>query len=171
MGSYGPKKKKKKSKQRLKSLSSNGFHVKFDICEGKINFIPPTIVPPRDIKLLNGLASSDTNQVDTPLFGLEVNMIILSLSSFVLLIATSRLYIALLAVCINRDRHIIHKLWPVLVFLFACVLLRESLPSERAVVLKANIYQLAACIALIYILLRYCKERNLLLQNAFHWNL
>lgn len=45
-------------------IHSNGFHVKFDISEGQIGFVLPTMVPPRDIKLFSSLASSDTNQLD-----------------------------------------------------------------------------------------------------------
>lgn len=59
------------------------------------------------------------------LFGLEINMITLLLASFALLNVISILYIALLAACILLDRRIIRKLWPVLVFLFASILLLE----------------------------------------------
>ncbi|XP_020972104.1 piezo-type mechanosensitive ion channel homolog isoform X2 [Arachis ipaensis] len=59
------------------------------------------------------------------LFGLEINMIALLLASFALLNAISMLYIALLAACILLNRHIIRKIWPVFVFLFASVLILE----------------------------------------------
>ncbi|KAK8711565.1 hypothetical protein V6N13_146843 [Hibiscus sabdariffa] len=59
------------------------------------------------------------------LLGLEINMIALLLASFTLLNAISMLYIALLVVCILLDRPIIRKLWPVLVFLFASILILE----------------------------------------------
>ncbi|GMH20487.1 hypothetical protein Nepgr_022328 [Nepenthes gracilis] len=59
------------------------------------------------------------------LFGLEINMIALLLASFVLLNAISLLYIALLASFILLDRRVIRKLWPILVFLFASVLVLE----------------------------------------------
>ncbi|MBA0611590.1 hypothetical protein Godav_012264, partial [Gossypium davidsonii] len=59
------------------------------------------------------------------LYGLEINMIALLLASFALLNAISMLYIAVLAVCILLNRQIIRKLWPVLVFLFASVLILE----------------------------------------------
>ncbi|CAI0580949.1 unnamed protein product, partial [Linum tenue] len=52
------------------------------------------------------------------LFGLEINMI-------ALLNAISLLYIALLAACIILNRQIIRKLWPVLVSLFASILILE----------------------------------------------
>jgi len=59
------------------------------------------------------------------LFGLEINMIALLLASFALLNTISMLYIALLAACIVLDRHIIRKLWSILVFLFASILILE----------------------------------------------
>ena len=59
------------------------------------------------------------------LYGLEINMIALLLASFALLNAISMLYIALLAVCVLLKRQIICKLWPVLVFLFASILILE----------------------------------------------
>jgi hypothetical protein len=45
-------------------IHSNGFHVKFDIGEGQIGFVLPTIVPPCDIGLFSRLASSDTDRLD-----------------------------------------------------------------------------------------------------------
>ncbi|KAK9756085.1 hypothetical protein RND81_01G072100 [Saponaria officinalis] len=59
------------------------------------------------------------------LFGLEINMIVLLLASFVFLNVISLLYIGLLAAFILLDRHIIRKLWSILVLLFACVLILE----------------------------------------------
>ncbi|KAJ6343573.1 hypothetical protein OIU76_005338 [Salix suchowensis] len=59
------------------------------------------------------------------LFGLEINMIALLLASFALLNAISMLYVALLAACILLKQHIIQKLWPVFVFLFASILVLE----------------------------------------------
>ncbi|XWS31628.1 hypothetical protein CRYUN_Cryun23aG0092700 [Craigia yunnanensis] len=59
------------------------------------------------------------------LYGLEINMIALLLASFALLNAISMLYIALLAVFVLLNRQIIRKLWPVLVFLFASILILE----------------------------------------------
>jgi hypothetical protein len=45
-------------------IHSNGFHIKFDIREGQIGFVLPTIVPPCDIDLYSRMASSDANQLD-----------------------------------------------------------------------------------------------------------
>ncbi|XP_074268978.1 piezo-type mechanosensitive ion channel homolog isoform X2 [Silene latifolia] len=59
------------------------------------------------------------------LFGLEINMMVLLLASFAFLNIISLLYIGLLAALILLDRHIIRKLWSILVFLFACVLILE----------------------------------------------
>ncbi|MBA0617615.1 hypothetical protein Godav_027042 [Gossypium davidsonii] len=59
------------------------------------------------------------------LLGLEINMIALLLASFALLNALSMLYIALVAACVLLNRWIIRKLWPVLVFLFASILILE----------------------------------------------
>ncbi|XVE73201.1 hypothetical protein DITRI_Ditri11bG0098300 [Diplodiscus trichospermus] len=59
------------------------------------------------------------------LYGLEITMIALLLASFALLNAISILYIAVLAVCVLLNRRIIRKLWPVLVFLFASILILE----------------------------------------------
>ncbi|EEF37638.1 conserved hypothetical protein [Ricinus communis] len=59
------------------------------------------------------------------LFGLEINMIALLLASFTLLNAIAMLYIALLAACILVSRHIIRKLWPIVVTLFASILILE----------------------------------------------
>ena len=61
------------------------------------------------------------------LFGLEINMISLLLVSFALLNALSMLYIALLAACVLLNRHIIRKVWPIFVFLFASILILEYL--------------------------------------------
>ncbi|KAM7501316.1 hypothetical protein LguiB_000220 [Lonicera macranthoides] len=59
------------------------------------------------------------------LFGLEINMIALLLTSFAVLNAISMLYIASLAACVLLDRRVIRKLWPVFVFLFASFLVVE----------------------------------------------
>ncbi|KAH1261544.1 Piezo-type mechanosensitive ion channel [Glycine max] len=61
------------------------------------------------------------------LFGLEINMISLLLVSFALLNAISMMYIALLAACVLLNRHIICKVWPIFVFLFASILILEYL--------------------------------------------
>ncbi|XP_042988341.1 protein NO VEIN-like isoform X4 [Carya illinoinensis] len=45
-------------------IHSNGFHVKFDISEGQIGFVLPTLVPPCNIDLYSRLASGDTSDVD-----------------------------------------------------------------------------------------------------------
>ncbi|XP_068337805.1 piezo-type mechanosensitive ion channel homolog [Pyrus communis] len=67
------------------------------------------------------------------LFGLEINMIALLLASFALLNAISMVYIALLATCIIMNRQSIRKLWPVLVFLFASILILEYFAIWRCV--------------------------------------
>lgn len=59
------------------------------------------------------------------LYGLEINMIALLLASFALLNAISMLFVALLAACALLPRRLIRKLWPVLVFLFASILILE----------------------------------------------
>ncbi|XP_010524005.1 PREDICTED: piezo-type mechanosensitive ion channel homolog [Tarenaya hassleriana] len=59
------------------------------------------------------------------LFGLEINMIALLLASFALLNAISLIYIALLAACVLLRRRLIQKLWSVVVFLFASILILE----------------------------------------------
>jgi hypothetical protein len=59
------------------------------------------------------------------LFGLEINMIALLLTSFAILNAISMLYIASLVTCILLDRRILKKLWPVFVFVFASFLVLE----------------------------------------------
>ncbi|CAL2227485.1 unnamed protein product [Prunus armeniaca] len=45
-------------------IHSNGFHIKFDISEGQIGLILPTVVPPRSIHLFSSLASSDNDKAD-----------------------------------------------------------------------------------------------------------
>lgn len=42
-------------------IHSNGFHVKFDISEGQIGFVLPTLVPPCDIGLLRRMAFTGTD--------------------------------------------------------------------------------------------------------------
>ncbi|XP_022960461.1 piezo-type mechanosensitive ion channel homolog isoform X1 [Cucurbita moschata] len=59
------------------------------------------------------------------LFGLEITMISLLLTSFALLNSVSLFYVGLLAACILLDRGIIRKLWPIFVFLFASILILE----------------------------------------------
>ncbi|KAG1326361.1 hypothetical protein COCNU_01G002950 [Cocos nucifera] len=57
--------------------------------------------------------------------GLEINMIVLLLASFAVLNAISLLYIICLVACILLKREVIHKLWPIFVFLFASILILE----------------------------------------------
>ncbi|EXC16976.1 hypothetical protein L484_021633 [Morus notabilis] len=45
-------------------IHSNGFHVKFDISEGQIGFVLPTVVPPCDLALFSRLSSSGSDQFD-----------------------------------------------------------------------------------------------------------
>lgn len=45
-------------------IHSNGFHVKFDISEGQIGFVLPTVVPPCDIGLLRKMLSTNTDSSD-----------------------------------------------------------------------------------------------------------
>ncbi|KAI3459682.1 hypothetical protein Pfo_016345 [Paulownia fortunei] len=45
-------------------IHSNGFHIKFDITEGQIGFVLPTVVPPCDIDLYTRLASADDDHLD-----------------------------------------------------------------------------------------------------------
>lgn len=59
------------------------------------------------------------------LYGLEITMIGLLLASFALLNVVSMVYIALIASCVLLRRRIIRKLWPVVVFLFASILVLE----------------------------------------------
>ncbi|KAL8513510.1 hypothetical protein ACS0TY_012829 [Phlomoides rotata] len=59
------------------------------------------------------------------LFGLEINMIALLVTSFALLNVVSVFYIACLATCVLLGRPIIRKLWPMFVVLFATILLVE----------------------------------------------
>lgn len=66
------------------------------------------------------------------LFGLEINMIVLLLASFALLNAFSILFIALLAACILLNRRIIRKLWPIVVFLFASILILEYFATWKS---------------------------------------
>lgn len=59
------------------------------------------------------------------LFGLEITMIVLLLTSFALLNIVSMLYIASLAACVLLGRQFIRKTWPLFVFMFAAVLVLE----------------------------------------------
>ncbi|XAR58511.1 hypothetical protein NMG60_11013938 [Bertholletia excelsa] len=68
------------------------------------------------------------------LFGLEINMIGLVVSSFAVLNAVSLLYIASLAACILLQRRIIRKFWPLFVFVFASVLVLEYVALWRTIV-------------------------------------
>lgn len=68
------------------------------------------------------------------LFGLEINMIALLLASFALSNAISMLYIAALAACVLLNRHIIWKLWPIFIFLFASILTLEYLALWKSMV-------------------------------------
>ncbi|XP_022722630.1 uncharacterized protein LOC111279838 isoform X2 [Durio zibethinus] len=45
-------------------IHSNGFHVKFDISDGQIGFVLPTLLPPCNVDSFKMLLSGDTNQLD-----------------------------------------------------------------------------------------------------------
>ncbi|KAK1285568.1 hypothetical protein QJS10_CPB20g01144 [Acorus calamus] len=45
-------------------IHSNGFHVKFDISEGQIGFVLPTVVPPLDINLFERELFNESNEND-----------------------------------------------------------------------------------------------------------
>lgn len=45
-------------------IHSNGFHIKFDLTEGQIGFVLPTVVPPCDIELYSRLLSHNADQID-----------------------------------------------------------------------------------------------------------
>lgn len=45
-------------------IHSNGFHVKFDITEGQIGFILPTVISPCDIETFQGLLSGNKHEHD-----------------------------------------------------------------------------------------------------------
>ncbi|KAM1049770.1 hypothetical protein ACFX11_031840 [Malus domestica] len=45
-------------------IHSNGFHIKFDISEGQIGFVLPTVVPPCSIDLFTRLTSGGSDQSD-----------------------------------------------------------------------------------------------------------
>ncbi|CAN6588977.1 unnamed protein product [Malus baccata var. baccata] len=45
-------------------IHSNGFHIKFDISEGQIGFVLPTVVPPCSIDLFSRLTSGGSDQSD-----------------------------------------------------------------------------------------------------------
>ncbi|CAA0818650.1 Histidine kinase-- DNA gyrase B-- and HSP90-like ATPase family protein [Striga hermonthica] len=49
-------------------IHSNGFHIKFDITEGQIGFVLPTVIPPCDIDLYARLAATDDDHVDRNLW-------------------------------------------------------------------------------------------------------
>ncbi|XP_020526921.1 piezo-type mechanosensitive ion channel homolog isoform X2 [Amborella trichopoda] len=65
------------------------------------------------------------------LFGLEVNMIVLLLASFTVLNAISLCYVLCLVACVLLNRHVIRKLWPLFVFLFASILTVEYLAAWK----------------------------------------
>ncbi|XP_050238768.1 piezo-type mechanosensitive ion channel homolog [Mercurialis annua] len=67
------------------------------------------------------------------LFGLEINMIALLLASFTLLNAISLLCVALLVACILVNRRITRKLWPMVVTLFASILILEYFALWRTI--------------------------------------
>ncbi|KAK3417009.1 hypothetical protein EUGRSUZ_H02767 [Eucalyptus grandis] len=46
-------------------IHSNGFHVKFDISEGQIGFVLPTVIPPLNHNVLSKLTSTNSVQFDT----------------------------------------------------------------------------------------------------------
>ncbi|KAJ4778054.1 hypothetical protein LUZ62_062311 [Rhynchospora pubera] len=43
-------------------IHSNGFHIKFDITEGQIGFVLPTVVPPRDINKFSCLLPAENGE-------------------------------------------------------------------------------------------------------------
>ncbi|XP_004292523.1 PREDICTED: uncharacterized protein LOC101312697 [Fragaria vesca subsp. vesca] len=45
-------------------IHSNGFHIKFDISQGQIGFLLPTVVPPCNVEMFSRLTSSDSDQLD-----------------------------------------------------------------------------------------------------------
>ncbi|KAH6786758.1 hypothetical protein C2S52_006310 [Perilla frutescens var. hirtella] len=45
-------------------IHSNGFHIKFDITEGQIGFVLPTVIPPCDIDFYTRLALADSHRLD-----------------------------------------------------------------------------------------------------------
>ncbi|KAI3440828.1 uncharacterized protein J3R85_003060 [Psidium guajava] len=45
-------------------IHSNGFHVKFDITEGQIGFVLPTLIPACNVDLFSRLVSSDSDQMN-----------------------------------------------------------------------------------------------------------
>lgn len=59
------------------------------------------------------------------LYGLELSMLALLLSSFALLNVFSLFYIFILALCIILPRRTLKILWPFFVVLFACVMVTE----------------------------------------------
>ncbi|KAL5542662.1 hypothetical protein UlMin_010372 [Ulmus minor] len=46
-------------------IHSNGFHVKFDISDGQIGFVLPTVVAPCNLGLFSRMASSGSDQLDS----------------------------------------------------------------------------------------------------------
>ncbi|KAF5820234.1 putative histidine kinase/HSP90-like ATPase superfamily [Helianthus annuus] len=45
-------------------IHSNGFHIKFDITDGQIGFVLPTVVPPCDVNLFSKLVSMNNDPTD-----------------------------------------------------------------------------------------------------------
>ncbi|XP_018730506.2 protein NO VEIN-like [Eucalyptus grandis] len=45
-------------------IHSNGFHVKFDITEGQIGFVLPTLIPACNVNLFSRLVSSDSDEMN-----------------------------------------------------------------------------------------------------------
>ncbi|KAJ9182462.1 hypothetical protein P3X46_006457 [Hevea brasiliensis] len=45
-------------------IHSNGFHIKFDVSEGQIGFVLPTVVPPCNVDLFSRLVFGETGQMD-----------------------------------------------------------------------------------------------------------
>lgn len=66
------------------------------------------------------------------LYGLELSMFALLLSSFALLNVFSIFYIFILALCIMLQRRTLRVLWPFFVVLFACIMVIEYAVLGRA---------------------------------------
>ncbi|KAD5508904.1 hypothetical protein E3N88_16607 [Mikania micrantha] len=49
-------------------IHSNGFHIKFDIRDGQIGFVLPTVVPPCDVNLFSKLVSMDNDPTNEKLW-------------------------------------------------------------------------------------------------------
>ncbi|KAG0629951.1 hypothetical protein M758_1G142000 [Ceratodon purpureus] len=66
------------------------------------------------------------------LYGLELSMLALLLSSFALLNIFSLFYIFILALCIMLQRRTLRVLWPLFVVMFACIMVTEYAVLGRA---------------------------------------